>query len=196
MLKRLAAALVITVCFASAGCATSKFGAITFLHSLEMHEEHNLVREWKRFDSEKSRPYFKALVDYIRKDHKVVAVDGLGFALAAGGWVSLEDAPHIWGFNTGGGSIYIEGSLGWDEAFATLIHELGHSLQPEELDGTDDAQVFAEAIAYIVCYRLGIDTKVATFPYLQDFKNRHRILHLYSKQIDTHVDDILKALVK
>jgi hypothetical protein len=195
MLKRLAAALVIGC--ALAGCAsTGKFNAISFSQSMEMHEQHDLVRPWQNFDTEVTKAYFEPLANEVKKrGHKIYTSDNLGAQLAVAGIVPVEDIGRIWGFNDGAGNIYLDASLGWDEAFATLLHELGHSLQPEELHG-DDAQVFAEAIAYIVCYRLGLDTKQATFPYMQGFRNRHRILQLYSRQIDQHVSEILKALVK
>jgi hypothetical protein len=190
------AGLVCALAMAGA-CASGQFGAITLTHSLQMHEDHHLIGEWKDFDTEITKPYFKPLVDAVRKrGHEIIAAENIGWLLANAGYLDILQAGGVWGFNDGNGKIYLEASLSWDEAFATLVHELGHSLQPDELDGTDDAQVYAEALSYVVCYRLGLDTKGMSFPYLQDFKNRHRIIQQYSRELDAQATELLAEIRK
>jgi hypothetical protein len=166
----------------SNSCASSgRFTTITLSNALRMHEEHDLIApEVRRFPTATTIPLFQSLVKAVEKrGHKIVAIVGMG---------------NIWGFNDGEGTLYINAGLSVDEAFSTILHELGHSLQPPELNNTPQSQVYAEAFGYLVCYRLGLNTAESSFAYLQQFPFRHEILRRYAKQLDQQVDEMVKDI--
>ena len=188
MLKRAIAASVVAVCLTISGCAT-KFSAITLSNQMKMHEEYGLVpEEIQHFETATMEMYFPRLVKFInRRGIMVTAVDNLGLALGL-------DSNTLWGYNSGDGDILLEGSLSLDEAFATLLHELGHSLEPAELKGEAEGQVFAEALSILVCRELGLDISRAAFPYLQSFDRRHDIIVRYGQLLDQHAAEILREI--
>jgi hypothetical protein len=188
MLKRASAASVVILCLLVNGCAT-KFSAITLSNQLKMHEEYGLVpQEIEHFETETMEVYFPRLVKAVqRRGIMVTAVDNLGLALGL-------ESNSLWGYNSGDGDILLDAGLSLDEAFATLLHELGHSLEPKELKGADEGQVFAETLSVLVCRELGLDITRAAFPYLHRFDKRHAIIARYGQLLDQLTADILKEI--
>lgn len=60
---------------------------------------------------------------------------------------------------------FIDESLEPNARVAVLAHEMGHALQPPFLD-SEEAEVFAEAVAFLVCRRLDIDLFESAANYL------------------------------
>lgn len=185
--------LIGLVCASACAISTGRYTTVTFASTLRLTEEHYLVGPHvARFETNTMRPYFKALVDAaIKRGQTVYAVNGLAQLI---GGDRIPPGFVLWGYNDFKGNIYIESSLSIDEGFSTLVHELGHSLQPEELKGTPESQVWAEALGYVVCQRLGLDTRLATFPYLQNYPTRHEVLRTYARGIDQHATQLVKEI--
>lgn len=195
MLKKIGAVAVLSCLF---GCASSgSFTAITLTNTMQMHEDAGLVGEWQEFETATMQPYWDIAVAAVTKRGiEIHMVDNLAGLMMNSGIVDLVELGDatLWGYNTGDGHIYIDTELSVDEAFATLFHEFGHSLQPPELNGTGDAQVYAESFAYLVCLRLGLDTRKMTFPYMQGFEKRHIIIQKYADRLDAQVEAMLAEL--
>ena len=66
-------------------------------------------------------------------------------------------------------AIYLEQSMSTDMAFATLAHELGHhyvTLLAPKLVNKEDGQAFAEAVSFLVCRGVGLDSFEPSAGYL------------------------------
>jgi len=179
------------------GCASS-FRAITVSSILAVQEEHELVSPLvQRYDTADLGGYLPKLVQIAKaRGITVHFVPDASLTLGELGMLGTPLPMMLWGYNTGDGHIYISEWLGIDERFGTLVHELGHSLQPRELDGKQDSQVFAETLSVIVCKELGKDFTPASFPYIHEFENRHKVMQRYSGQIDKHARQLLSELRK
>lgn len=101
--------------------------------------------------------------------HAYAVLPLVGVARARGIRVVIKTdlRRDLWGFYSGEThTITINGGLSLNGQVATLIHELGHAMEPPHLNDLD-GQVFAEALSYVVCKRLGLDIWRSTFTYLQ-----------------------------
>lgn len=74
--------------------------------------------------------------------------------------------------------IVLEESLGPNARIAVLAHEMGHTLQPPFLD-PGEAEVFAEAVAFLVCRRLNIDMFESAANYIALHRGGLRALQRY-----------------
>lgn len=108
--------------------------------------------------------------------------------------VNVLEGEMMWGFYDGMGKLLIEKSLSKNEQVATIVHELGHHIAPVELDGTQDGQVFAEALSAIVCEGIGLDTITAVRTYFWKFPQWDKVLKRYSGTIDREAQQLLKEL--
>lgn len=86
-------------------------------------------------------------------------------------------------------TIWVNDTLNADTQLATLAHELGHALQPAELDGTLESQVFAEAVAALYCKSVGLDIWRHSFSYLsgQGTLMTEHVLSAYAREIEAAV---------
>jgi len=75
----------------------------------------------------------------IEVGYTVEYVDGL---MAAGAYGRTIYQPH---------KIIIERALHWNERYLVLAHEAGHALSPAYLRQEPESEVFAEAVANLVC---------------------------------------------
>lgn len=72
---------------------------------------------------------------------------------------------------------------------STLAHEIGHVLQPAHLAHNDNHnQVFAEAISYGFCKRIGLKDWRYSFWYLKHYSARYEVLVKFEKEIDAAID--------
>lgn len=89
-------------------------------------------------------------------------------------------------------TILIDASLTGNEKVNVLAHELGHVFQPRTLHWPD-SDVFAEAVSFIVCGRLGLDTGMASIGWLRPAEElAKRDIARYGRQIDAAADTIVK----
>jgi hypothetical protein len=184
--------------WALSACASSgRHHTLELASILASHEAHDMVpSEVQRFPTADLEPYMPKLLAIIEaRNIRVHFVPSVTEALRASGMQNVPTSLTLWGYNLGG-HIYISQWLSVDERFGTLVHELGHSLQPISLTGKTDSQVFAEALSVIVCRELGKDMLRASFPYLQDYPQRHIVLQRYSSHIDRLVAELLAELRK
>ena len=174
------------------GCASS-YGAVTLANNIELHNEYNLVGdEVPAFEGNTLLLHFPKLLKLAEsKGLEVYRIPLLGYQL--GIW-EPGDTELIWGiYDYDNKAILLEASLSVDATVATFIHELGHVLQPDELK-EEEAQIFAEAVAFLVCKELGLDLRAVSFPYFNRFEQTPRTLLRYAQEIDVAVEEILGAL--
>jgi hypothetical protein len=96
----------------------------------------------------------------------------------------LEDTHRLLGLascpNTLGGHacvILIDNSTGANGQVATLLHELAHVESPK-FKTVNEAEVFAETVAYLVLAELGYDNRIASMSYLWNLGPRSRYVVL------------------
>jgi antirestriction protein ArdC len=78
-----------------------------------------------------------------------------------------EEAAGFWQPATR--TIWVAPGLSSDQATKTLAHELAHALDPESAEYAacrGEREAVAEAVAYVVCERLGLDTSKRSVPYI------------------------------
>ncbi|HEY0739296.1 MAG TPA: ArdC-like ssDNA-binding domain-containing protein [Herpetosiphonaceae bacterium] len=77
----------------------------------------------------------------------------------------------------------------------TLIHELGHYLDPTVLETTADVrETIAEATAFIVAAHFGIDTSAKSFPYIADWAGKQDGTAILKRVLD-RIQKIAKRLI-
>jgi len=91
-------------------------------------------------------------------------------------------------------TIYIEIAQSKNNQLGTLFHEIAHHLQPIELRHTVNADVFAEAVAFLVCERLKLDSVIPSFSYLRLLPRYSETVMKYAWEIDGAAETILKGL--
>jgi hypothetical protein len=132
--------------------------------------------------------------------HKAYLPQFVGVAKTLGVEVFLvNDMPAwLWGYyDPQMRAIFLNLTLSPNGLVATLLHELGHALQPATLTG-DDAQAFAEAVSYLACARIGLDVWRSSFAYLRppDQARRERIENVlcwHAKAVTAAVDRLVRA---
>ncbi len=94
-----------------------------------------------------------------------------------------EEAAGFWQPATR--TIWVAPGLSTDQATKTLAHELAHAFDPESPNYNacpSEREAVAEAVAFVVCERLGLDTSKRSVPYIAG----------WSQEIDT----LKRALAK
>jgi hypothetical protein len=86
-------------------------------------------------------------------------------------------AQRLWGFysETGHYIVLNLDNLDTDGAVAVLAHELGHVFTFPLVRG-NEGDVVAQAVSYIVCTRVGIDTAAPTYGYYNDLEGKDAVL--------------------
>src|SRR5581483_1800174 len=77
-----------------------------------------------------------------------------------------EEAAGFWQPATR--TIWIAPALSMDQATKTLAHELAHAFDPESAEYAacrGEREAVAEAVAFVVCERFGLDTSKRSVPY-------------------------------
>lgn len=109
----------------------------------------------------------------------------LGYTLEYVQDLSRETGDYGQSFNDPhfGRKILIDKDLKTDARAHVLAHELGHTLQPPILRGTAGAEVFAEAVGYLVCARLGFEAFEESANYLAFHKSDLDVIDTYRKDL-------------
>lgn len=110
-----------------------------------------------------------------------IFVEQLKTAIARDG-IHLEFSNNLGAADglSAGGKIILKGGLSPAETFSTLAHEYAHEKlhQGARLDSTSRRvrETEAEAVAFIVCVAVGIDTKTASSDYIQLYQGDRQTL--------------------
>jgi hypothetical protein len=187
--------LLVIVSALTLGCSAA-FGSITLRNIVQLHEEHELVKDDMVVKGNSHFPFLLKLAAHARgQGIRVVALDMCQLFpedCAAGETVfgyyePAEDNKQ------GQTTIYLEKSVEANMMVSTLAHELGHHYQPEALVGEMEGQAFAEAVSFLVCRAIGLDTTRQTVSYLSLSQRQYLwVLDKYHKEIDAAVAAILE----
>lgn len=97
-----------------------------------------------------------------------------------------------------GGIIVLRGDLAPAEAFSTLVHETAHELLHRDAArrGADRTllETEAEAVAFVVCRGIGLDTNTASADYIQLYDGTRETLLASLDRIRTTATVILEAI--
>jgi hypothetical protein len=89
--------------------------------------------------------------------------------------------------------VLVNADLDGNERVNTLAHEIGHLMEPEGMEWPI-SDVYAEAVAFVVCGKLGLDTGFASLRYLQPRRQfAQDTIARYSKRIDAVAAEIVTA---
>lgn len=125
----------------------------------------------------------KHLKDFVKlvvvaKQHGVdVAVDSDMSSM--GLWGLYSEKAHV---------IVLNPELDNDGAFATLAHELGHAFTYPLITGVE-GDVVAQAVSFIICTRVGVDTTTATYEYYNHLASRDTVLTTLMRDAST-IDNV------
>ena len=99
-----------------------------------------------------------------------------------------------------GGEIRIATGLTSAREFEVLTHELAHELLHQGSDGVRQnktvVETEAEAVAFVVCHAIGLETSTAASDYIQLFQGTKDTLAASLDRVQQTADRILKALVE
>jgi antirestriction protein ArdC len=97
-----------------------------------------------------------------------------------------------------GGTILLKASLAPAEEFSTMVHELAHEmLHQDPADRPKDKTVReaeAEAVAYVVCQGIGLDTNTASSDYIQLYDGDKKTLMASLERIQRTAGEILEGV--
>jgi antirestriction protein ArdC len=97
-----------------------------------------------------------------------------------------------------GGTILLKASLAPAEEFSTMVHELAHEmLHQDPADRPGDKTVReaeAEAVAYVVCQGIGLDTNTASSDYIQLYDGDKKTLMASLERIQRTAGEILEGV--
>jgi hypothetical protein len=144
----------------------------------------------KDINGESHLKYFDPLLKYANSKGVTVKVMNKAFMEQ----MELGGTETLWGYYDDSTKIiWLNPQLSSNAAVATLAHELGHFFQPRELDTSEDGQVFAEAVSWIVCNRLHLNINESSMSYMlrYDYKD---ILTKYNREINLVSDEMLEAI--
>lgn len=179
MKKFLAAALVVL-----AACATLPPAQQT-LAELQLRERlENLPQEWI-VQGDSHAKYIPALVRWAQAHHIRVEMADLKRFSLAGTTMTGDD-----------GTMIILGThLPGNMQFATLIHELAHTMHCSCLS-KEAAEVFAELVSVRVCGALGLDVSTQSASYLYNnvpFDQQWIVARKFGKEIEQISASLVKA---
>jgi antirestriction protein ArdC len=99
-----------------------------------------------------------------------------------------------------GGEIRIATGLTSAREFEVLTHELAHELLHQGSDGVRQnktvVETEAEAVAFVVCHAIGLETSTAASDYIQLFQGTKDTLAASLDRVQKTADRILKALAE
>jgi len=127
---------------------------------------------------------------YLVKLRGFVASRGIALDYAA----ELGSAEGV----SGGGVIAIRQGLAAAEEFSTLVHELAHELIHHAPDATRDKTVVeteAEAVAFVVCQMVGLDSVVASSDYIRLYRGSKDTLLASLERIRSTASVIVDGIV-
>jgi len=99
-----------------------------------------------------------------------------------------------------GGTILLKQSLSPAGQFSVMVHELAHELlhQGEQDEARDRRakETEAEAVAYVVCEGVGLDTSTASCDYIQLYRGDRKTLIQSLERIQRTAAQILEAITR
>jgi antirestriction protein ArdC len=99
---------------------------------------------------------------------------------------------------SGGGHITLMPNLPAAEEFSTLVHELSHEKLHRANRGVETTKTIreteAEAVAFVVCHAIGLDTNTAAADYIKLYNGDHATLSASLQFIQSTAAEILTAL--
>jgi hypothetical protein len=99
-----------------------------------------------------------------------------------------------------GGTILLKASLAPAEEFSTMVHELAHELLHQDpANRPKDKTVReaeAEAVAYVVCQRIGLDANTTSSDYIQLYDGNKKTLMASLERIQKTAAEILEAVTE
>jgi hypothetical protein len=190
MVKRFLYSLILVVGLAVPACA-AEHDSLVFINRVQLMLDHGLLPEEIPFVEGTSHgEYLVRVANAANKlgVKRVVVMDLQRIE-------AFKNEPALWGyFDRKHSILFVEIDLPINTMLVTMVHELGHHLQPEALDGTSGGQIFAEAVAFIVCQKLGLNTFLSSATYAATLPEFHWVAQRYAKEIDEAVASILKEL--
>ena len=94
-----------------------------------------------------------------------------------------------------GGRILLHSKLDAGQAFSVLVHELAHELlhQKEKLPKTV-RETEAEAVAFVVCEAVGLESSTASSDYIQLYRGDKEMLLASMKRIHRTAGEIIRGI--
>jgi hypothetical protein len=177
-------AAIISMLLLSTACASSgRFDSLTLSSLVQIHAAHGLIRPEHRVEGSEYLGLLQDLVAHAKATgHRVVAADlceKFADDCAAG--------DVVWGFHDDEDpdTIWLERTANANMMAYTLAHELGHHYQPAALNQREANQVFADAVAVLVCRGAGLDVTSSSIAYLYGQHVRDLwVLQYYRREID------------
>ncbi len=121
----------------------------------------------------------------------------LAFIAAQDIAVDYEDLPlGVQGLSRGG-RISLRAGLDPAEAFSVAVHELAHELlhhRGERPESRTVRETEAEAVAFVVCHAVGLDTNTAASDYIQLYQGTTETLAASLDRIQRTAADIIAAV--
>jgi antirestriction protein ArdC len=97
-----------------------------------------------------------------------------------------------------GGTILLKASLAPAEEFSTMVHELAHEMLHQDPanrpKGKTVREAEAEAVAYVVCQGIGLDTNTASSDYIQLYNGDKKTLMTSLERIQRTAAEILEGV--
>jgi hypothetical protein len=188
MRRFLATSLLVAFLFSPSLVWAKESDAIAFTTQIELYMEHELLPAVIPEIPGNSHVYLMPRLVEAGRKRGLLGVTFLHFPDAFPEW------PFLWGYYEKKSKVLlIEMTLTPNSQVATIIHEMGHHLQPAGLGGSE-GQVFAETVAYLVCKRLGLDTFKSSATYLRQFQHRFSVTQRFAKEIDAAVEALVRDI--
>jgi antirestriction protein ArdC len=97
-----------------------------------------------------------------------------------------------------GGTILLKASLAPAEEFSVMVHELAHEMLHQDPGNRPKEKTVreaeAEAVAYVVCQGIGLDTNTASSDYIQLYNGDKKTLITSLERIQRTAGEILEAV--
>lgn len=149
------------------------------------------IRASERLEGTDQLPRFAKLVKLVsRQGITIYAAD-----LSQPEYAHISQGEYLYGvFFYEVRTLFLNVTQSTNSAFATLLHEFGHALQPRTLKTEAETQVWAEGFAQLVAQQLGFDSYAASMSYLARFPKALWVLQYYAKDLDALARKVAEGL--
>ncbi len=106
-----------------------------------------------------------------------------------------ENAAGFWQPSTR--TIWVSPGLSSDQAAKTLAHEIAHAFDPETgayAECRGERETLAEAVAYVVCERYGLDASERSIPYIAGWSRDAHTLKRALAKVQAVAHEIIRRL--